>query len=98
MQYDNNTTRIRRDLLVKLVQLFHEGKLAEKVDRLPVEMRPRHFQGQRLRCCIHSERAILKYRIMALLGHKVEDETDELKPLSEYPGKPWRGTGRSRTS
>jgi len=84
MQYDNNTTRIRRDLLVKLVQLFHEGKLVEKVDRLPVEMRPRHFQGQRLRCCIHSERAILKYRIMALLGHNVEDETDELKPLSEY--------------
>lgn len=84
MQPDNNTTRIRRDLMVKLARQFFEGTLLEGIDRLPLEMRPRDYRGQRLRCCIHTERAILRYRLMALMGFNIGDETDELKPLSEY--------------
>lgn len=84
MHHDNNATRIRRELMVKLASAQAEGRLGESLDRLAVEMRPRTFRGQRVRCCIHTERAILKYRLMALLGFCVEDEADELKPLSAY--------------
>lgn len=84
MQHDNNTSRIRRELMVKLARHFFEGTLLERIDRFPVEIRPRNYRGQRLRCCIHTERALLRYRLMALMGFNVGDETDELKPLSQY--------------
>ena len=82
MQYDNNTTRVRRAIMIRLAQLCFEGKLAEKVDRIPIEMRPKG--GPHDRCCIHKERAVIKYRLMASMGFKVEDETDELVSLGEY--------------
>lgn len=36
------------------------------------------------RCCIYKERAILRYRMLGLLGYCIENEVDESKPLSEY--------------
>lgn len=73
---------IRRDLLTRISKLLNEGTLEEKINRIPVEMRPRYTETSR--CCIHKDRAVLKYRIMALLGFNVEDEVDELTPLSGY--------------
>jgi [FeFe] hydrogenase (group B1/B3) len=84
LAYDNNSTRIRRELLVKLARLYLNGALLENIDRLPLEMRPKRYRLQHLRCCIHTERAIIKYRLMTLLGFLCEDETDEMKPLSAY--------------
>lgn len=82
MPHDTNTTRIRRELLVKVAAALREGDLPGRVDRFPLELRPR---GERaLRCCVHRERAVLRYRAMALLGFSVQDETDELKPLADY--------------
>lgn len=82
MQLDNNSTRIRRELLVKIAKLYFKGNLLEKIDRLPIEMRPKNSPISR--CCVHKERAVLKYRIMAVFGFSVEDEVDELIPLSDY--------------
>lgn len=82
MQSDNNATRIRRELLVKIAKLFFEGKLQESIDRLPIQMRPKNSVTSR--CCVHKERAVLKYRGMAILGFGAEDEADELISLSEY--------------
>ena len=81
---EDNATRIRRQLLVKLVRTFLDGTLANRVDRFPLEMIPKSQRGERLRCCVHTERAILRYRLMVLLGFPTEDETDELKPLAQY--------------
>ncbi|MEG1951884.1 MAG: monomeric [FeFe] hydrogenase [Bacteroidales bacterium] len=79
----NQAMLIRRDLLARMCTLIKEGKLKEKIDRVPLIMRPRH--GQELsRCCIHKDRAVIKYRLMAILGFDVRDEQDELTPLSEY--------------
>ena len=36
------------------------------------------------RCCVHKERAVWKYKTLPLLGFDMQDEEDELTPLSEY--------------
>ncbi len=79
---DCNYTRIRRQLLIRLVQEYLAGTLAKNIDSIPVEMRPR--KDEAMRCCIYKDRAVLKYRLMALLGLGVEDEIDESKTLASY--------------
>ncbi len=74
---------IRRDLMARTVKLMKEGKLVEEIDRLPIEYSPRHKDAKR-RCCIYKERAIIKYKMMPVLGYAVGDEKDELTPLSDY--------------
>jgi [FeFe] hydrogenase (group B1/B3) len=81
MNYLNNAALIRRELMIRLVRLFFQNKLSE-IDRIPLEMFPRHKTS--MRCCIYKDRAVLKYRLMALLGFRCEEETDELTPLTSY--------------
>jgi [FeFe] hydrogenase (group B1/B3) len=82
MNLNNTSTRLRRELLVKIITLQLDGKLEEGVDRVPYELFPRDKPS--VRCCIFHDRAIVKYRIMARLGYSIEDETDEAKPLASY--------------
>ncbi len=79
----NNVMIVRQKLLAKLVELWKEEKLVEKIDRLPIELSPR---DQRVlgRCCVHKERAVWKYKSFPLLGFEMTDEKDELTPLSHY--------------
>lgn len=74
---------IRRDLLARMCKLIKDGDLKEQIDRIPLIMRPRHSK-EVSRCCIHKDRAVIKYRLMAILGFDVRDEVDELIPLSQY--------------
>lgn len=83
MAYSNNVMIIRHQLLAKLVRLWHESQLVEKIDQVPIEMIPK-FGKDRVRCCRHKERAVLKYKMLPLLGLDMSDEKDELTPLSEY--------------
>jgi len=83
MAYLNNTMIIRRQLVRKVVRLFNEGKLIEGIDRIPLEMSPREIPAQR-RCCIYKERAVVRYKLMPILGLGIEEEQDELTPLSEF--------------
>ena len=82
MAVTNNAMLIRRELMTRLAKLLHEGTVLEKIDRIPLEMRPRHATTSR--CCIHKDRAVIKYKLMALLGYDIQDEADELTPLSEH--------------
>lgn len=81
MNYVNNATLIRRELLAKL-----SGKLLEKkyddIDRIPLELFPKDAAS--VRCCIYKDRAMIRYRLMALLGYRIEEEEDELKRLEAY--------------
>lgn len=79
----NQSMLIRRDLLRRMCVLINEGNLKENIDRVPLIMRPRHNK-EVSRCCIHKDRAVIKYRLMAILGFDVRDEEDELIPLSKY--------------
>ena len=74
---------VRYRLLAQLVKMWKENKMVEDIDRLPIEMHPRK-QKPLGRCCIHKERAVTKYKTMAMLGFDMTDEVDETASLSSY--------------
>ena len=74
---------IRYRLLSKLVAMWKNNELLQNIDRMPYEMYPRN-QKPKGRCCIHKERAVIKYKAMAMMGFTMQDETDEMTPLSSY--------------
>ena len=76
----------RYRLLSQLVSMWKNNELLDKIDRMPYEMYPRN-QKPKGRCCIHKERAVVKYKTMAMMGYTMKDETDELTPLSSYARK-----------
>ncbi len=82
MIFENNATIRRRDLITRLAKLYFDNQLVEKIDQIPLELFPK--RGDASRCCIYRSRAVVRYRLMALLGYNIEDEQDELKPLAEY--------------
>ena len=57
----NNAVEIRREIIQRLSKLIIEDKVIEKIDRIPVEMRPR--EAVKTRCCIHKERAVIRYKL-----------------------------------
>ncbi len=83
MAFVNNTMIVRRDLMSRLIKLHKEGNLVAEIDRLPILMSPKNALA-RGRCCIHKERAVLKYKILPILGYSVAEEEDELMLLSVY--------------
>jgi [FeFe] hydrogenase (group B1/B3) len=93
MHFDNNATRTRRELLIRAARLFFDGTFTDLIDRIPIDMRPRGDKS--LRCCIYKDRAIIKHRLMGILGFGTDDETDELTTLKEYAVK---SLERSETS
>ena len=78
----NAAIHIRRELILKIVKAFDAGELEAELDRIAIRLRPK--DGSSSRCCVYHDRAVLKYRLMALLGVSVEDERDEAKTLKEY--------------
>ncbi|NDV46155.1 4Fe-4S dicluster domain-containing protein [Paludibacter sp. 221] len=86
MAFVNNALIIRRELMSNLVGMYKNGTLVDEINRIPLNMAPRK-KVPRGRCCIHKERAVLKYKMLPILGYSVEDEEDELTPLSEYARK-----------
>lgn len=82
MAVTNNAMLIRRELITRVVRLLIENRLEEGINRIPLEMRPR--KNGSVRCCVHKDRAVIKYKLMALLGYNISDEVDELTPLSDY--------------
>ncbi|MCT4647238.1 MAG: 4Fe-4S binding protein, partial [Carboxylicivirga sp.] len=89
MTYYNNAVITKRELLVRLIKLLQNDELLDKIDRIPLEMRPR--TNSPIRCCVHKDRAVIKYKIMALLGFNIADEEDELTPLRAYAEQALKG-------
>jgi len=80
----NNATLTRREIQIRLWQMLGSLSVAnlDGMDRISLEMRPK--KGSSMRCCIYKDRAVLKYKIMAMLGYNSADETDELDRISDY--------------
>lgn len=89
MTYYNNAVITKRELLVRLIKLLDNDELLDKIDRIPLEMRPR--TNSPIRCCVHKDRAVIKYKIMALLGFNIADEEDEMTPLRTYAEQSLKG-------
>ena len=83
MAFTNNVMIVRHKLLADLVKLWKKNELVEKIDRLPLELTPKKSKALG-RCCVHKERAVWKYKCLPLLGLDMNDEKDELDPLSKY--------------
>lgn len=83
MFHDNKANRLRKEVLVRVARAFYTAQPNESLNRIPLAMRPKSTKDSS-RCCIHKDRAVLKYRSMAALGFSVENEIDELKPVSAY--------------
>lgn len=83
MFHDNKANRLRKEILVRVARAFFTEQPADALNRIPLAMRPKNANDSS-RCCIYKDRAVLKYRAMAALGFGVENESDELKPISAY--------------
>ena len=92
MAFTNNIMIVRHRLLTELVKLWKKNELIERIDRLPIELSPRRSKHEG-RCCVHKERAVWRYKSLPLLGMTMEDETDELTPLSEFAFRAMKRAG-----
>jgi [FeFe] hydrogenase (group B1/B3) len=81
LNINNRASHLKREILVRIARFQLEGKLEEMVHYIPREMAP--LGSEPVRCCIHHDREILRRRVIARLGHSVEDYDDE-KKLAEY--------------
>ena len=82
LELNNQYTAMKRRIDTEVLRLFFAGQLEEKIDELPYSIIPKDRIPNR--CCIYKERAMVRYRIMALLGIDIERFDDELKPLKAY--------------
>ncbi len=82
MQCQNNATRIKREILIRLLELFNEGKLQTEARQLPYTMYPKGSAD--VRCCIYKDRAVSRLRSIAALGWAAEEDIDDSKSLNEY--------------
>lgn len=81
LNINNNTARLKREILARIARLQFAGKLAEGVHAIPREMAPKGTEPTR--CCIYHDREILRMRVIARLGCSLEDYDDE-KTLAAY--------------
>ncbi|MGE0078048.1 MAG: monomeric [FeFe] hydrogenase [Bacteroidales bacterium] len=85
MTPNNFALLTRRELLVHLCKMLDKETILDEIDRVPLLMRPK--QNTPIRCCVHKDRAIIKYKMMALMAFNIDDEEDELCTLHEYAAK-----------
>lgn len=78
----NQTTHLKREILVRIIKAFLKGNFEENVRLIPYDMRPKGSEVP-FRCCIYKERAIIKDRTIAGLGMSIEED-DEKTLLSDY--------------
>lgn len=81
LNINNNASRLKRDILIRLAKLQLEGKLESDARKIPREMAPDGTEP--VRCCLYHDREILKMRVIAGLGTSVEDYDGD-KSLGEY--------------
>ncbi len=81
----NETKKLKKTVLSKIVKSFKENNLEEGVRKIPYEMIPDDASSE-YRCCIYKEREIIKDRSIASLGIAVEGTKDDTA-ISEYVNK-----------
>ncbi len=79
---NNQTTPLKREILVRIIKAFLKENFEENVRLIPYEMRPKGCEVP-FRCCVYKERAIIKDRTIAGLGISIEND-DEQTLLSTY--------------
>lgn len=81
MAVTNNAMLIRRELYQYITKYITQGNLT-KIDKIPLKMRPKSSSSSR--CCIYKDRAMLRYKLMAMMGVSTQNDEDELKSLAWF--------------
>lgn len=82
MNNSGQEVQIKKEILTRLIRAFYTDDFEENTRLIPHDMRPKGAEVP-YRCCIHKERAIIKDRIIAGLGFRIEDD-DERTSLVTY--------------
>ena len=82
MNNNSQEIKIKKEILVRMIEAFFSNDFEENTRLIPYDMRPSGAEVP-YRCCIHKERAIIKDRIIAGLGFCIEDD-DERVSLTTY--------------
>ncbi len=85
MNNNSQEIKIKKEILVRIIEAFYSDDFEENTRLIPYDMRPKGADVP-YRCCIHKERAIIKDRAIAGLGFSIEDD-DERTTLSTYAKK-----------
>ena len=81
LELNNQYTMMQRRIDTEFLKSFFNDDFAG-IDALPYQIIPKTRTPNR--CCIYKERAMVRYRLMALMGVDIENKDDERKPLSQY--------------
>ena len=79
---NNNAVYLKIQLMKRFITAIFNGDLKNTIDAIPVQMFPRNSGNYR--CCTYKDRAVTRYRLMSLLGFRIEEETDETRSLGSY--------------
>lgn len=85
LEINNQYTLMKRRIDAEVLKAYFADTLEAIVDTLPIHIIPRERDPNR--CCVYKERAMVRYRIMALLGVDIDRDDDEYKPLARYVGE-----------
>jgi len=82
MSQKNRLTYMRTSLAAELLALYFEDIPLTEIDLIPLRRTPKDKIS--IRCCIYKDRAMYRYRLMALMGIDVETEDDDFRTLASY--------------
>lgn len=82
LEINNQYTLMKRRIDAEVLKAYFAGNLEQIIDTLPIRIIPRDRDPNR--CCVYKERAMVRYRIMALLGVDIDRYDDECKTLASY--------------
>ncbi|MGI6433695.1 MAG: [Fe-Fe] hydrogenase large subunit C-terminal domain-containing protein [Sphaerochaetaceae bacterium] len=82
LEINNQYTFIKRQVQTEVLKAFFADGFEQKIDAIPFAIIPKERISSR--CCIYKERAMVRYRIMAMMGVDIPSEDDELKSLGAF--------------
>ncbi len=78
----NNTAYIKRDIMSEVIRMINEDTLEKEIDALPPRFYPR--SGASVRCCVYKDRAMIRYRLLGVMGFSLEEDDDDTLLLRDY--------------
>lgn len=78
----SQATRIKKEILIRIIKAFLSEDFKQQARLIPYDMRPKGMEVP-YRCCVYKERAIIKDRTIAGLGFPIEED-DETISLADY--------------
>lgn len=79
---NNEYSKMKFHIDVEVLKHLFNDTLVRDADRIPIDICSKDRIPSR--CCIYKERAVVRYRIMALAGYTLETDDDEYRSLSSY--------------